>query len=291
MVGSRGAPAAFTTSPGTRRAAAPPPAGRAARRCAPSPLALRLGGLGGRGEARGAGHVLGPRAQPALLPAAEQQRMEPRAPAHVERADRPWAAHLVRAEGQQVHRHLRRRAPAPFPAPAPRRSGTPRPPRGSARRSRPPAAPRRPRCSPTSPRARAGRAPAPRPPRPGARRPSPSTGRTMTRRAVVLRRVRAGQHRLVLDGAHGDRGAALHAARGPGWRACRPPVPGAGEDDLARARRRSPRPGARARPPAPRGPRGPSGGCSTGCRSGPSRNGSMASRASGRSGAEAAWSR
>src|SRR5450759_4486830 len=62
----------------------------------------RQGELQGRAEADDARHVLRARAQPALLPAAVDQRREPRTAFHVQRAAALGAVELVRGQAQHV---------------------------------------------------------------------------------------------------------------------------------------------------------------------------------------------
>jgi hypothetical protein len=63
--------------------------------------------LGRHAHADDAGHVLGARAQAALLPASHHHRRDPHPFAHVERADARRAVDVVARQGEQAHRHAR----------------------------------------------------------------------------------------------------------------------------------------------------------------------------------------
>ena len=191
-----------------RRPPAPPP---------PAPPRRRI--------ATADGHVLRAAAQAALLPAAVQQRIQPRPAPHEQRAGAARAAQLVRAEGQPGPPAPGPPAPAPCPAPAPRRSGTRRPP--------PRRAPRSARTGWTAPTSLLAHITETSDGSPRAAddlrerihvhdaRPHPREGCGAGQPSPTSR-LGGREHGLVLDGGAGD-GARRPPARGPGRRGCPPP--------------------------------------------------------------------
>ena len=102
MCGARGAPRPWIDGVGDLARGAPPRAGRAIAERAPLLVALGDGELGGAREADRRRDVLGARATAAVLRAAEKQRLERRAAAHVQRADPLGRADLVAGDGEEV---------------------------------------------------------------------------------------------------------------------------------------------------------------------------------------------
>ena len=195
-------------------------ADRAARRMrAGSPSASApLRETRGLAESDDARDVERARAQALLLPAAlrlrpqAKPRLAPRA--HVERADALRAVHLVRGQAHRDRRPRPRRRRACGRAPARRRCGTRCRARGTARRSRPPAAACRSRCSPPSRDTRmvSGRsasAIALRRRRPRRRRPRPR----VTAKPSRSRRAAGLEHGRLLDGGGHDVPASAGGAR------------------------------------------------------------------------------
>ena len=185
---------------------------RAPRRAASASRRLAREG-GGRAEAHDAGHVLRAGPAVALLAAAAHERGQRRPAPHVEAAHALRAVELVGGEGEQVDVEGRARRPAPCPRPARRRSGRGRPARGRAGPPRPPAAGRRSRCWPASPRRRRwSRRPSPRG-RPRSTTPAVADAGDRDRPALVAQGLRRVQDRVVLDRAARRRRRAASFAR------------------------------------------------------------------------------